>query len=362
MRLRNLLVVWSILALASQGLAQGCEGWNTSVFFLAVTPAEVRACLATGADVNARAAVLDHTPLHLAVRFNNNPAIIEVLLDAGADATARDLSGNTPWDYARDREGLKGSDAYRRLSEAQAVAADCTGWNTREFFESATSELVAVCLTAGAEVNARDRHDITPLHWAAQLNDNPAVTTALLEAGAEVDARDVGGWAPLDYAARSNTNPAVITALLAAGAEVDARAGDGWVPLDYAACCTDNPAVITALLEAGAEVDARNRHGLTPLHWAAQLNDNPAVTTALLEAGAEVDARDMGGWAPLDYATLLTDNPAVIRAAVITTLLDAGADAATQDAEGLTPWDYAQINEGLEGIDAYWRLYEGSLE
>jgi len=227
LRLRSLPVIWSVLALASQGLAQGCEGWSTSLFFLTATPAEVRACLAAGTDVNIRAAVLGHTPLHLAARGSNNPAVIEVLLEAGADATARDLSGNTPWDYARDREELKGSDVYSRLSEAQAVAADCTGWNRREFFRSATLELVAVCLAAGAEVNARDRRDITPLHYAAEYNANPAVITALLEAGAEVDARDGGGWAPLDYAARGSNNPAVITALLEAGAEVNARDGGG---------------------------------------------------------------------------------------------------------------------------------------
>ncbi len=294
LRLRSLLLIWSLLTLASQGLAQGCEGWNTSLFFLAATPAEVRACLAAGAEVNIRAAVLGHTPLHLAARGSNNPAVIEVLLEAGAAATARDLRGNTPWDYAREREELKGSDAYSRLSEAQAVAADCSGWNRREFFRSATLELVADCLTAGTEVNARDRRDSTPLHYTAELSDNPAVITALLAAGAEVNARDLGGWAPLDYAA----------------------------------LLTANPIISSTLLEAGAEVNARNESGSTPLH----------------------------------YAALLTGGPAVTRAAVITTLLDAGADAAAEDAEGLTPWAYAQINEGLEGIDAYWRLYEGSLE
>ena len=57
------------------------------------------------------------TPLHLAALLTDNPAIIAALIDAGADAAARDANGKTPWDYAREREGLQGTDAYRRLNE-----------------------------------------------------------------------------------------------------------------------------------------------------------------------------------------------------------------------------------------------------
>jgi hypothetical protein len=42
------------------------------------------------------------------------------LLDAGADAKARDESGRTPFDYAREKnEKLKNTDAYWRLNDAQ---------------------------------------------------------------------------------------------------------------------------------------------------------------------------------------------------------------------------------------------------
>ena len=77
------------------------------------------------------------TTLHIAARYNGNPAIVEALLEAGAEATARDNPGKTPWDYAKDREALQGSDAYQRLSEAQALAADlespapCADWTAR---------------------------------------------------------------------------------------------------------------------------------------------------------------------------------------------------------------------------------------
>ncbi|MDE0098081.1 MAG: hypothetical protein OXM87_00430 [Truepera sp.] len=47
--------------------------------------------------------------MHLAVGYNDNPAIVGALLDAGAAATARDNRGSTPWDYAQDNKTLKGT-------------------------------------------------------------------------------------------------------------------------------------------------------------------------------------------------------------------------------------------------------------
>ena len=40
-----------------------------------------------------------------------------MLLDTGADLRALDRFGKTPWDYVKDRETLKDSDAHRRLDE-----------------------------------------------------------------------------------------------------------------------------------------------------------------------------------------------------------------------------------------------------
>ena len=105
-----------------------------------------------------------------------------------------------------------------------APKCDLSKWNTKEYFKMATVEGVKACLVAGADMNARDEWEKTPLHWAASDNKNPDVAKALLAAGADVNARDRWKTTPLHLAAR-NRNPAMLKALLAAGADQGAFVG-----------------------------------------------------------------------------------------------------------------------------------------
>ena len=116
----------------------------------------------------------------------------------------------------------------------------CDGWNTEEFFETATVDVVTACLAAGADVAARDDDGFTPLHRAALSSEHPTVIEALLVAGADLEARSDIGRTPLHLAAW-NENPAVIEALLAAGADVEAPNSDDEAcrrtDRDEAPCC-----------------------------------------------------------------------------------------------------------------------------
>ena len=196
-------------------------------------------------------------------------------------------------------------------------------------------------LTVTGDPNVRDpRTGRTPLHIAAMANA-PRLIAALVEAGADIEARDRDGLTPLHAATNS---PVAIAALLEAGAELEARNRFGQTPLAYAVnrSGSSTVAAIEALLEAGADSNVGDLFsGRTPLHWAAwwagaskqahEIQAALATLSALLEAGADPNARDRGGDTPLHRA-VIADSPAATAL-----LLQAGADPNAPTSTGITP-------------------------
>ena len=85
------------------------------------------------------------------------------------------------------------------MRKTAAQPSDCANWNSNEYFEAATAADVTDCLRSGADLEARTedgltplQDGLTPLHWAARGNENPAVIAALLDAGADLKARTEG--------------------------------------------------------------------------------------------------------------------------------------------------------------------------
>jgi ankyrin repeat protein len=76
----------------------------------------IKALVDAGADVNAKAQN-GYTPLHIAAGMNENPEVILSLLELGADPRIIDGDGKTAWDYIRENESLKDTEAYKALQK-----------------------------------------------------------------------------------------------------------------------------------------------------------------------------------------------------------------------------------------------------
>lgn len=136
------------------------------------------------------------TLLHAAAKGELDKQTLSLLVSAGLSVRDRSASGLQP------------------LHRANAVA-------------------VPVLVTAGAEPEARDDKQRTPLHWAA-MNAQGQLARALLNSGASVHSLDDHGRSALHLAALART-PAVYQLLVDAGASTTLRDSSGQTPAEIAA-------------------------------------------------------------------------------------------------------------------------------
>ncbi len=241
------------------------------------------------------------------------------------------------------REGQHYLEALALMNKVQ-MAVSCKGWDTEEYFKTATIEEVTACLDTGVDLNERDDAGATPLHRAAQNTEDLDVVKALIDAGAGLGARDKYKNTPLHYAVL-NKNTGVIETLLNARADIEAqdkykntplsdavfikrpaaikvlieagantRVKDKWTSLHWAATYNENPVAIKALINAGADPKAKDDDKQTPLHFAAQYNENQDILKVLIEAGADLKARDEYKRTPLHFAAWYNANPEIVKA------------------------------------------------
>ena len=90
-----------------------CRSLCDADFWRNVSLEDVRLELNRGADVNARGGFLGWTPLHWASA--EEPAIIELLLDRGANIHIRDYEGETPCQLSNENTALDGTEVLQRL-------------------------------------------------------------------------------------------------------------------------------------------------------------------------------------------------------------------------------------------------------
>ena len=277
--------------------------------------AKLRDLLALG--VRADAPVRPDGPTLLAHASGEHRApVVQLLLEAGADANAPSADGWTPLAHAAAGRGAWGgpppggdheAETIRLLVEAGANvdARNRWGWSPRMMAVAAGRAAAADVLErAGASAEGLA---LAALFAAIRRCDAPAVADAVRR-GADVNGLNCDGTPALVAAASACwPTPAVALALIGRGADVNAPDPDGYTAL-MRACLAHELTLVHALLGRGAAADARNRWGSTSLHLLLGLEDwetdlhMRSITRLLIAAGADVNLPDGRGDTPLAIA------------------------------------------------------------
>jgi ankyrin repeat protein len=207
-------------------------------------------------------------------------------------------------------------------------------------------EAMRILLDRGADVNARNGFDATPLIWAASY---PAKARLLIERGADVNAKSRQLRTPLMVAAACDGCSDIVKLLLAKGADPNAAAANGATALGLAAQ-KGEPESVRLLLAAGADPNAATQGGITPLHGSAENCDTESARL-LLAKGAKVDVANTSsgkvkfGDIQLIHLTPLAISGGYCHENFIETLLSAGASPKTHDIRGMSPLTLAVASE-----------------
>ncbi len=177
---------------------------------------------------------------------------------------------------------------------AQSTLADLIQQGNRE----SALELIA----EGADVNAAQGDDTTPLHWAVYRIDTE-LAASLLDRGASADAVNRYGSSPLAEAVKV-AHPGLVAMLLEAGANPESPNLDGQTALMLAAR-SGSLEIARLLVEYGADVNAlESWRGQTALMWAAEAR-HAGIVRLLIDSGADFGARALAN----DWGSQITSEP-----------------------------------------------------
>ena len=222
--------------------------------------AAAETAIASGAKLETRYSTRALTPLMLAI-YRDHPELVQLLLTRGADANARNGSGQTPLIMAAAGGQL---------------------------------EIVSLLLARGAELDAADEIGNSALMWAAFWG-HQEVAAALLEAGASPERRNQEDNTALLLAALSGASQRTRQLVAARRHAPSGRI----LPLVFHD--REQTELLGLLLQYQADANARNRLGQSALMLLAGQGKRLPVQT-LLKAGADPALQDSQGLTAADYA------------------------------------------------------------
>eukprot|EP00904_Undaria_pinnatifida_P004919 jgi/Undpi1/1557/HiC_scaffold_11.g04947.m1 len=199
-----------------------------------------------------------YSVLHLAA-MRNQAAMVELLLERGADPDAHDVEeGLTPLMWAA---------------------------------QLGYTKVAALLLEWGAGTEQEDLEDLTALHWAARLGQE-SVVHLLLDHAADIEAVDYDGNTPLIWSAREG-HRGCVNILLDNEASTMTPDENGNTALHFS-CQNGHAGITSDLLDWGALVTAQDYWQFTPFHRACSQGHGDVLVELLRARAPEAENTNDG--------------------------------------------------------------------
>jgi len=328
---------------------------------------EVKRLIAKTADLNAFDKEDRLTPLGVAAD-RGHAEIVKVLLDSGAKVDIAASEGYSPLYYAilnhheeTARVLISGGANVNLTQDKNDTPLLTAIWGDQ-------TDVVKTLLNAGANAKLKDDKGISPLQQAVD-GGNPGIVTLLVDTddtvpdlhraslkgdlsklkellveGADINAKDGYQLTPLDYAlAAGQSNAAKF--LLNQGADINIHKTPRY--RDYSLLHRATRAglleIVQILIEKGIPVDIN--HFGTALHVAASYG-HKEIAEFLISKGASLDSKGQGNQStPLHVAASIGDTD------IVELLITNGADINASDYRGRTPLDVARQRSHTKIVD-----------
>ncbi|KAM7203985.1 Ankyrin repeat-containing domain protein [Rhypophila sp. PSN 637] len=241
---------------------------------------------------------------------NGYASVMEKLLDQGADIESKSAKDDwTPLMFAASSGHAHCVRLLVQRKANSAVRCRRTGKTplhlAAENYKLDSIEIISTLLSAGADIEARDRNgqqhaydNKTALHYAAKQGSVKKVEL-LLAAGAEIDATDWSEGRPICLALESKVL-ATVRFLLQNGANTHVRVGYQENTILHHAVKTSSIEIVRFLLEhtSSADINSTNYYGDTPLRCAR----DSQIAQLLIEHGADPISKGMESWGVKDWS------------------------------------------------------------
>ena len=296
------------------------------------------------------------TPLILAASLHNDPQVISVLLEAGANPNTTGWSSRTALIVNATRTGS--IPIARALLDHGADANIADAGGTTPLMTACKNnqplDYIRTLLKADADPNALTKITlVSPLMEAAKNHSDPEVITLLVDHGANIHAEATSGMTATGSACAWNSNTEIIHRLISFGGDINHGNGIERTGVMFAAMY-NTAEMMRFLIKNGAAIDQEDDYNLTALAFAANSNV-PDVVIELINAGAKLETRDKDGCTPLLLACK-NNSPQMVR-----TLIDAGAEPRTTDYKGWSGIDYATVYNLSENAEIIVNLMQEAM-